>query len=105
MKSIALLVAVLLSVSCASVSRTAAPLRVCSDPNNLPFSNARGAPDASGRDVAHAASRHVLAAGARGSAAIYTEHLSMLHILRKVLLRVASYLDYAIIKHNISLGH
>jgi len=46
-----------------------------------------------------------LAAGARGSAAIYTEHLSMLHIIRKVLLRVASYLDYAIIKHNISLGH
>lgn len=46
-----------------------------------------------------------LAAGARGSAAIYTEHLSMVHIIRKVLLRVASYLDYIIIKHNISLGH
>ncbi len=46
-----------------------------------------------------------LAAGARGSAAIYTEHLALLHILRKVLLRVSSYLDYVIIKHSISLGH
>jgi multidrug resistance efflux pump len=44
-----------------------------------------------------------LAAGARGSAAIYTEHLGMLHIIRKVLLRVASYLDYVIVKHSISL--
>ena len=46
-----------------------------------------------------------LAAGARGSAAIYTEHFAILHIIRKVLLRVASYLDYVIIKHSISLGH
>jgi multidrug resistance efflux pump len=46
-----------------------------------------------------------LAAGARGSSAIYTEHLSLLHIIRKVLLRVSSYLDYIIIKHSISLGH
>jgi multidrug resistance efflux pump len=46
-----------------------------------------------------------LAAGARGSAAIYTEHLALVHIIRKVLLRVASYLDYVIIKHNISMGH
>lgn len=46
-----------------------------------------------------------LAAGARGSAAIYTEHLSMIHVVRKVLLRVSSYLDYVIIKHGISLGH
>ena len=44
-----------------------------------------------------------LAAGARGSAAIYTEHLKLVHILRKVLLRVSSYLDYIIIKHGISL--
>jgi len=44
-----------------------------------------------------------LAAGARGSAAIYTEHLGMVHIIRKVLLRVASYLDYVIIKHSFSL--
>jgi multidrug resistance efflux pump len=46
-----------------------------------------------------------LAAGARGSAAIYTDYLSVVHIIRKVLLRVASYLDYVIIKHSISLGH
>jgi multidrug resistance efflux pump len=46
-----------------------------------------------------------VAAGARGSAALYTEHLALLHIIRKVLLRVASYLDYVIIKHSISLGH
>ena len=46
-----------------------------------------------------------LAAGARGAAAIYTEHLTLVHIIRKVLLRVQSYLDYIIIKHSISLGH
>jgi multidrug resistance efflux pump len=46
-----------------------------------------------------------LAAGARGSAALYTEHLTLVHVVRKVLLRVASYLDYVIIKHSISLGH
>jgi multidrug resistance efflux pump len=46
-----------------------------------------------------------LAAGARGSAAIYSEHLKLVHIIRKVLIRVASYLDYVIIKHSISLGH
>jgi multidrug resistance efflux pump len=46
-----------------------------------------------------------VAAGARGSAAIYTEHLTLVHIIRKVLLRVTSYLDYIIIKHSISLGH
>jgi multidrug resistance efflux pump len=44
-----------------------------------------------------------LAAGARGSAAIYTNSFSMIHIIRKVLLRTASYLDYIIIKHSISL--
>jgi multidrug resistance efflux pump len=46
-----------------------------------------------------------LAAGARGAAAIYTEHLTLVHIIRKVLLRVSSYLDYIIIKHGISMGH
>ena len=44
-----------------------------------------------------------LAAGARGAAAIYTEHLTLVHIIRKVLLRTSSYLDYIIIKHHISL--
>ena len=46
-----------------------------------------------------------LAAGARGAAAVYTEHLTLVHIIRKVLLRVSSYLDYIIIKHSISVGH
>ena len=46
-----------------------------------------------------------LAAGARGSAAIYTEHLKLVHIIRKVLLRVSSNLDYIIIKHGVSMGH
>jgi multidrug resistance efflux pump len=44
-----------------------------------------------------------LAAGARGSAALYTEHFGMIHIIRKVLLRTTSYLDYIIVKHHISL--
>ena len=39
------------------------------------------------------------------AAAIYTEHLAIIHIIRKVLLRVQSYFDYVIIKHSISLGH
>ena len=44
-----------------------------------------------------------LAAGARGEGAIYTHHLSPIHIIRKVLLRVSSYLNYVIVKHHISL--
>jgi hypothetical protein len=39
----------------------------------------------------------------RVAAAIYTEHLSLIHLVRKVLIRTASYLDYLIIKHQISL--
>jgi multidrug resistance efflux pump len=46
-----------------------------------------------------------LAAGARGSAAIYTHGMAPIHIIRKVLMRVQSYLDYVIVKHGISLGH
>jgi hypothetical protein len=44
-----------------------------------------------------------LAAGARGAAAIYTEHVPLIHLIRKVLIRTSSYLDYIIIKHSISL--
>jgi multidrug resistance efflux pump len=44
-----------------------------------------------------------LAAGARGAAAIYTEHATLIHLVRKVLIRVSSNLDYIIIKHSISL--
>jgi multidrug resistance efflux pump len=44
-----------------------------------------------------------LAAGARGAGAIYTDHLTPIHIIRKVLLRVDAYLNWVIIKHHISL--
>jgi multidrug resistance efflux pump len=46
-----------------------------------------------------------LAAGALGAAAIYTPNFTPVQIIRKVLIRVESYLDYVIIKHSISLGH
>jgi multidrug resistance efflux pump len=39
-----------------------------------------------------------LAAGARGTAAIYTEHLTLIHMIRKVILRVSSYIGYIIPK-------
>jgi multidrug resistance efflux pump len=39
-----------------------------------------------------------LAAGAAGDAAIYTQHLAMIHIIRKVILRVGSYTNYLIPK-------
>ncbi len=39
-----------------------------------------------------------LAAGAVGNAAIYTEHLEFLHVIRKVILRVGSYMNYLILK-------
>lgn len=41
---------------------------------------------------------HFLAAGARGDAAIYTEHLHAIHIIRKVILRVGTKLNYLILK-------
>ena len=46
-----------------------------------------------------------LAAGASGAAAIYTESFGPIQIIRKVLLRVESYLDYIIIKHSVNLHH
>ena len=39
-----------------------------------------------------------LAAGAMGHAAIYTEHVEAIHILRKILLRVSSITNYLILK-------
>ena len=39
-----------------------------------------------------------LAAGAAGDAAIYTDHLHAVHIIRKVVLRVGSYLNYLVLK-------
>ncbi len=39
-----------------------------------------------------------LAAGAAGAAAIYTQRLHAIHIIRKVILRVGSYIDFLILK-------
>jgi len=39
-----------------------------------------------------------LAAGARGNAAIYTEHLEAIHIIRKVILRINTKVNYLILK-------
>jgi multidrug resistance efflux pump len=39
-----------------------------------------------------------LAAGAGGDAAIYTDHLHAVHIIRKVIVRVGSYLNYLVLK-------
>jgi multidrug resistance efflux pump len=39
-----------------------------------------------------------LAAGASGDAAIYTQYATFLHILRKVILRVGSYMNYLVLK-------
>jgi len=49
-------------------------------------------------DVADKDKEVFLAAGAAGSAAIYTEHGEPIHIIRKVILRVGSYLNYLILK-------
>jgi multidrug resistance efflux pump len=49
-------------------------------------------------DVADRDKELFLAAGAAGDAAIYTEHAEFLHIIRKVILRVGSYMNYLILK-------
>jgi multidrug resistance efflux pump len=49
-------------------------------------------------DIAERDRNLVLAAGAAGDAAIYTDHLHAVHIIRKVILRVGSYLNYLILK-------
>ena len=49
-------------------------------------------------DVAERDRALFLAAGAVGDAAIYTQHLAILHVVRKVILRVGSYTNYLILK-------
>ncbi len=49
-------------------------------------------------DVADKDRALFLAAGATGDAAIYTEHLALIHVIRKVILRVGSYVNYLIPK-------
>jgi multidrug resistance efflux pump len=39
-----------------------------------------------------------LAAGARGQGAIYTDHLKIIHLVRKVIIRVGAKLDYLVLK-------
>jgi multidrug resistance efflux pump len=49
-------------------------------------------------DIADKDREVFMAAGAAGSAAIYTERLAAIHIIRKVVLRVGAYLNYLILK-------
>ncbi|HWV91750.1 MAG TPA: hypothetical protein VNZ59_16890 [Burkholderiales bacterium] len=49
-------------------------------------------------DIAEKDKELFLAAGAGGDAAIYTDHLHAVHIIRKVILRVGSYLNYLVLK-------
>jgi multidrug resistance efflux pump len=49
-------------------------------------------------DIADRDKALFLAAGAAGDAAIYTDHLAAVHIIRKVILRVGAYLNYLIPK-------
>jgi multidrug resistance efflux pump len=49
-------------------------------------------------DIAERDRALFLAAGAAGDAAIYTQHLAAIHIIRKVILRVGSYVNYLILK-------
>ena len=49
-------------------------------------------------DIADKDKEMFMAAGAAGSAAIYTERLAAIHIIRKVVLRVGAYTNYLILK-------
>jgi hypothetical protein len=49
-------------------------------------------------DIAERDRQLFLAAGAAGHAAIYTDHGHAVHILRKVIMRVGSYLNYLVLK-------
>jgi multidrug resistance efflux pump len=49
-------------------------------------------------DIAPKDKELLVAAGAAGDAAIYTQHLHAIHIIRKVILRVGSYVNYLILK-------
>ncbi|MFO1325322.1 MAG: HlyD family secretion protein [Burkholderiales bacterium] len=49
-------------------------------------------------DVADKDKDLFLAAGAAGAAAIYTDHAEFLHIIRKVILRVGSYMNFLVLK-------
>jgi multidrug resistance efflux pump len=68
---------------------------------NIPMSGVMALPP--GRyavkfDIAERDKETFFAAGAAGDAAIYTDNLHAVHIIRKVILRVGSYLNYLILK-------
>ena len=49
-------------------------------------------------DIDDADREALVAAGAAGNAAVYTEHGKAIHILRMVILRVGAYMDYLVLK-------
>jgi multidrug resistance efflux pump len=49
-------------------------------------------------DIEEADREILVAAGAAGHAAVYTEHGKMIHIIRMVILRVGAYMDYLVLK-------
>src|SRR5690349_19587740 len=49
-------------------------------------------------DIAEKDKEQFMAAGAAGAAAVYTDRLAMIHIIRKVILRVGAYTSYLILK-------
>jgi hypothetical protein len=49
-------------------------------------------------DIEDADKEILVAAGAAGNAAVYTEHGKAIHILRMVILRVGAYMDYLVLK-------
>jgi multidrug resistance efflux pump len=49
-------------------------------------------------DIAEKDKEVFMAAGAAGAAAVYTDRLAMIHIIRKVILRVGAYTSYLILK-------
>ncbi|HTL26796.1 MAG TPA: biotin/lipoyl-binding protein [Burkholderiales bacterium] len=49
-------------------------------------------------DIAEKDQELLIAAGAAGAAAVYTEGFAAIHIIRKVILRVGAYTDYLILK-------
>ena len=74
----------------------------CSRAARIPMSGVHGAcrrAASRSSSTSPSATRQLfLAAGAAGDAAIYTDHLHAVHIIRKVILRVGSYLNYLILK-------
>jgi multidrug resistance efflux pump len=70
-------------------------------PATLPMTGVLAAPPqrfAVKFDIADKDKELFLAAGSAGHAAIYTEHLEAIHILRKVIIRVGSYINYLVLK-------